>query len=65
MTDALIEILFAAMDVNGDGSITKDEMNEVFKSFDADGMFVKVLSASYFIYSSSTCTSLKRGRVNV
>ena len=38
MAADLIETLFSAMDVNGDGSISKDEMNAVFKSFDADGI---------------------------
>ena len=38
MASDLIEALFSAMDVNGDGNISKDEMNAVFKSFDADGI---------------------------
>ena len=38
MASDLIQTLFSAMDVNGDGSISKDEMNAVFKSFDADGI---------------------------
>lgn len=48
MAADLIETLFSAMDVNGDGSISKDEMNAVFKSFDADGITLLQFSTYFF-----------------
>ena len=51
MAANLIETIFSAMDVNGDGSITKDEMNAVFKSFDANGTgFLSFLAFLVFFY---------------
>jgi len=37
MAEAVISRIFSSMDVDGSGSISKDEMNGCFKRFDADG----------------------------
>ncbi len=55
MAAALIETIFTSMDVNGDGSVTIDQMRTVFKSFDIDGNEIRLVQTEPAEFVFAAC----------